>query len=225
MLRRAGLEAAAKACGLRDVRVGAKLSLNGEQRLGQPVAKDADVNCILKVEECDEQAQAVATDLERMRVRVVVEGGNHSEELCKVWFTPFEHDVCEPPNAPDQRPGAKEVRIETETLSPGSLHLVCWTIWSSQSIPVCVKANSDPRIVDVPEIHKQEIACWRIAVIGRDVGRRRMWRSKRAEGIWRVHLQLICNGREVAPRYLKRGNGGSVQNRNPRVASANKMRR
>jgi hypothetical protein len=54
MLRCSCLEATAKTCGLGDVCMSAKLSLNGEQWLGQPVAKDADVNCSLKVEERDE---------------------------------------------------------------------------------------------------------------------------------------------------------------------------
>src|SRR5947207_2153250 len=33
-------------------------------------------------------------------------------------------------NAPDQRPGATDPRLSTRALSPGSLHLVCWTILS-----------------------------------------------------------------------------------------------
>ena len=114
-LRTAGLEAATKACGLRDVCMSAKLSLHGEQRLGQPVAKDADVNCTLNVEERDKQAQAVAADFERMRMRVVVEGGNHSEELREVCFVPFKHGVREATYGPklnDPSRGTRELQPE-----------------------------------------------------------------------------------------------------------------
>lgn len=32
------------------------------------------------------------------------------------------------PNVPDQRPGAADAKHETRAPSPGSLHLVCWTL-------------------------------------------------------------------------------------------------
>src|SRR6266542_5513435 len=56
------------------------------------------------------------------------------------------------PNVPDQRPGATDLRLSTRAISPGSLHLVCWAVWSwsppfkvTNANPACLtgKGNCD----------------------------------------------------------------------------------
>jgi len=53
-----------------------------------------------------------------MRVCVVVESGNHAEELCKVWFTPFEHDMREPTTASPSAPWRARGRDGSRSAMP-----------------------------------------------------------------------------------------------------------
>ena len=103
----------AKTCGLGDVCMGAKLSPHGEQWLGQSVAKNTYVNRTFKVKERDEQSQAIAADLEFVRVRVVVESGNHAEEFCEVWISLHLSMMRASRLDPRQRPGQGGRKVAT----------------------------------------------------------------------------------------------------------------
>ena len=74
-----------------DLRVATIPTLDGEERLRQALAVEADTNAALKAEESDEHTHAVAADRVLVGGGIVVEDDEHAEELGEVSLRPMEH--------------------------------------------------------------------------------------------------------------------------------------